>query len=597
MRADGSTATDPARLPEARATRSRAPGAVGWRAPALIAIGAVVALSLRGIFAIGSRSTSNVPDAEAFIFEPSATSPVLIFAATLWMLARRSHWLADSLGAPPKRAAGALALAMSAALAFWSWAVAVPDFLLPALTFLMIGAGLWLGGMAMLRVVWLPAVFVLFAYPLPVAFVNHMVYPLQLLAAKITTAVLQLAGQSVLMHGDRLAFRSVVFQVIESCSGLRGTVTIFMSAVLYVELFHRSRLRSALIVAASPLIGLFINQVRVLTIVLNPYASIASVHMAQGLLMIVIAVLMLALLDSILGRILPAPQRRPVRRRPDARPLPPGRLVALGGFALALLAGSLFVEPWSAKERLSVPLSRLPAELAGMRANGLSIDKQFLGSTTFRQWVHRRYGEGAAAVEVFLAADDGRDGGLGLLSPKTAVLDTGWDIEAQGRTALADGREVHWLELRSSGTRKLAWHWTVGVGSPAEEFLRGVTAMDRSRWSREQPAVVIRLATSLPFEGGAQARLEAENRLARMHEAVTITLGQIRPDLFGSPTGSSGSLEEAVGAFSDRLPAIVRATTNGAVKLDPDRVDLLATRWCDIFRRTRERDRDGALGV
>lgn len=591
MKADGSTATDPTpHLAVRRAIRSQSPGAVGWRTPALIAIAGVLTLSLRGVFEIGSRPTSNVPDAEAFIFEPSATSPLLIFGATLWMLARRSNWIAHSLGAQPMRAAGALALVAGTGLAFWSWAVAVPDFLLPALSCLMIGSSLWLGGIAMLRVVWLPAVFLLFAYPLPVAFVNHVVYPLQLLAARVATEVLQLAGQSVLMYGDRIAFRNVVFHVIESCSGLRGTMTIFMSAVLYVELFHKSRLRSILIVAASPLIGLFINQVRVLTIVLNPYASIASVHMAQGLLMIVVAVLMLALLDSILDRVLPTPSPRPVRR-PTTQPLPSGRLVVLAGLSVALLAGSFFVERPSAK-RLSVPLSRLPAELEGKRAKGLSVDRQFLGSTTFRQWVHRRYGEGMSAVEVFIAADDGRDGGVGFLSPKILVLDTAWDVAEQGWTTLADGREIRWLDLRSSGSRKLAWHWTVGVESPAVEFLRGITALDRSRWARERPAVVVRLATPLPLVGGPQARLDAEARLVAMHTAVTTSLGEISPDLFSNLLDSRDPLDAVVRVASERLPSIARTRALPA-ESDPRGAHLLGSWRCDILGRARKRDRGG----
>src|SRR5690606_22529576 len=268
---------------------------------------------------VGAAARSGAPEAEAFMFEPSASSPTLVFAATLWMLARRWHWLRASLGAPPRRLLGSAALAASGALAAWAWAVAVPAFLLPSLSFLLVGAGLWLGGTAALRVLWLPALFILFAYPMPVAIVNHVVYPLQLAVAKTTSWILGLGGSEVLTEGDRLAFRGVVFQVIESCSGLRGTETILMSSVLYVELFHQTRLRSALIVAGAPVIGLLANQVRVLTIVLNPYSQIAAVHTAQGLVMIVLAVLMLAVWDALLGRILPAPGPPRRARLPERR--------------------------------------------------------------------------------------------------------------------------------------------------------------------------------------------------------------------------------------------------------------------------------------
>lgn len=517
------TAPPSAAAPAASRATPRA-GALGWRGPVLLAIAACAAFAYRGVFAIG-EPTPNMPDAEAFFFEPTASSPTLVFAAFAWMLFRRAHRIRASLGAPPRRVLGALALAAGLALAAWACWVATPSFLLPSLSATLIGAALWLGGTTALRAVWLPALFVLFAFPLPTVLVNQIVYPLQLGVAEAAAWLMNAVGMTAHVAGDRVAFRGAIFQVIESCSGLRGTATIVMSAVLYVELFHRSRLRSALIVAASPVIALLSNQVRVLTIMLNPYSSIAAVHTAQGLAMIVIAVFSLSLVDALLGRLLPDPGPRPRVRLPRREPLRPAALVPLAAVALALLAATVLVRPWTPPPRTGRPLSTLPVAIDGIQATSLKLDRDFMGSTQFTEWVHRRYGEGERALELFAGADDRNTGAVRLLSPKTGVLESGWTVVEQGRVQLASGREADWFELRVGPRRKLAWRWHLGVGSRAEELARGVFATERSPLRRPGRAVVVRVAT--PLGDGQTARAAAEQRLADLAAQVEAELAAI----------------------------------------------------------------------
>jgi exosortase len=482
-------------------------------------------VAFRAVMEIGADVSSSLPDAEAFMFEPSASSPALVFAAFLWMLVSRWHRIRAALGAPPQRLAGSAALAGALVAALWAWSVDVPNFLLPSITLWLLGAALWLGGMPGLRALWLPALFVLFAYPTPPVIVNVVIYPLQLAVADAAAWILGLSGQAVSVEGDRLAFRQVVFQVIESCSGLRGTQTLIMSAVLYVELFHRSRLRSALIVLLSPLVGLFTNQLRVLTIMLNPYSDIAAVHTAQGLVMIVIGVLLLAVIDSVLGRVLPEPAPRPRLRLPPREPLTAARLLPVAATSVFLLVASFTWEPWANPVPRAEPLARFPVVIDGEKAKGLKLDRQFLGTTTFSEWVRRSYGTGEDAVEVFLGGDDRRTGGLRLLSPKTAVLDSGWSIVEQGRHRLASGREVDWFVLRSGPRSQLAWHWREGVGGTGTEVLRGMLSLDRSPLGRPGRAVAVRVAT--PFRDTPPGRRAAEERLERATADVERALAEL----------------------------------------------------------------------
>jgi len=524
------TSTDRGEFPAPLPPASREAGGSETRLRArklmLVMSVACAVVAYRGVMEIGSGGSSTVADAEAFMFEPSASAPMLVFAALLWMLVSRWPRFRATLGAPPRRLAGSVALVGSLIAAGWAWSVDAPTFLLPSLTLWMLGSTLWLGGMPGLRALWLPALFVLFAYPTPPAIVNAVIYPLQLAVADVSAWILGVAGFAVAVEGDRVAFRQVVFQVIESCSGMRGTQTLVMSAVLYVELFHQSRLRSALIVLVSPLVGLFTNQLRVLTIMLNPYSDIAAVHTAQGLVMIVVGVLLLAAVDGVLGWILPPPRPRKRQRLPPRTPLSAGRMVPVAMTSVALLVASFLWQPWEPSTRRAEPLARFPIEIDGHQGQGLKIDKQFLGTTSFSEWVRRSYGTGETKVEVFLAGDNRRSGGPRLLSPKTAVLDTGWSIAERGEHRLESGREVEWLVLRSGSRRQLVWHWREGVGGTGEEILRGVLSLDRSPFRRDERAVAVRLAT--PVGGGEAARRLAEQRLGNLAAQVETSLASLR---------------------------------------------------------------------
>jgi exosortase/archaeosortase family protein len=370
----------------------------------------------------------------------------------------------------------------------------------------------------------LPALFVLFAYPLPLVLVNQIIYPLQLAVTAAAAGMLDLLGFQVAHAGDRVAFNGALFQVIETCSGLRGTATIVMASVLYVELFHESRLRSALIVAGAPVIGLVTNQIRVLTIMFNPYSQIAAVHSAQGLVMIVVAVLLLAVWDSLLGRLLPSPTPRAPRRLPPRTSLPLLRLAVLAGVTLALAAASLVVEPWTTPRPRVQPLSSIQVRDLGA-VESLPIDKQFLGSTAFSEWVHRAYGEGDERVSLFLGGDDRSSGGLRMLSHKTAVLESAWEVEGHGRTRLASGREVEWLELRSGSRRQLVWRWHEGTAGRAEETLRALLATERSPLRSDGRAVVVRLST--PLGDGLVDRQAAVGRLEGLAAQVEEQLDRI----------------------------------------------------------------------
>ena len=91
-------------------------------------------------------------------------------------------------------------------LYLWANFVSAPDILIASLAWILAGSGLLLGGGRGLRLLLLPACFLVFAIPLPIVLVNHWIWPLQLLTGE--TAV----GDSQL-HGDESRFSTATSSI------------------------------------------------------------------------------------------------------------------------------------------------------------------------------------------------------------------------------------------------------------------------------------------------------------------------------------------------------------------------------------------------
>jgi exosortase len=464
---------------------------------------------------------SSLTGAEAMLFEPTGNSPPLVFAATLWLLWRRWPRLRAALGCPPQRIPAALLFALGAALCLWSHYVGAPSLLLPALTAVLLAAGFWLGGAPGARALLLPAFFVLVAFPIPAALINQFMYPLQLFTAKTVGALLDAVGLPTRVQGDLIFRDGATFQVIESCSGVRTIETIVMSAFLYHDLFFRSRLQSWILFALAPFVGLVSNLLRVIGIVLNPYSKFAAIHTMQGLVMIVVAVLLLAAVDLALTRILPA--RAPGQRMRLRSPLPLGtaRAASLAAALGALAVATLVLQPWQEPPIQEKPVSAFPIEIDGFRGDGLRLDKEFYGSTTFSEWTHRRYVRDGVWVEVLIGTDRRLDPFVSPVSLKAAVPGPGSMIEARDRLVLPDGTVGERLIVHSKRGRDVVYRWSEGVRSPGREVGRALLSLDRGPQRRTGRAFVVRLTT--------QADSRADERLqqfaVRTREALAREFG------------------------------------------------------------------------
>jgi exosortase len=204
--------------------------------------------------------------------------------------------------------------------------IPVPIFFLADLAFLIGLAGLCalLFGAAALKQYWFAFFFLLFMVPLPVALYSKIASPLQLLASRVASTVMNASGVPVLCEGNKITLPGgIQMFVAEACSGMRQ-MTGFLALTTAVAYLSTRPLwyRAVIILSALP-IAMTANIARVLLTgyimhYLNPQFALGTYHTLEGLLMMGFGLLLLNSECWILDQVC-----RLVSDRPAA-PLPVG---------------------------------------------------------------------------------------------------------------------------------------------------------------------------------------------------------------------------------------------------------------------------------
>ena len=501
----------------------------GRKRRALTAIAALVgfAIAFRGLVGFLIEGGSESVDVEAALFAIGNSSPWLIALISIWFGFRRLPRFRASLKDPSRPGIGAAMLMSSVILAGWAHYVAAPTLLVPALSLSVLGSAAVIGGNEALRAARLPALFLWLAIPIPAVVLNPVMYDLQTSTADAAVGILRTVGLDARSAGDMIWFRGSFFQVIESCSGVRITLTLVMAAFVLAEALDRSQLKAACLVAISPVVGIITNQLRVVSIVLNPHAEIATVHSAQGLVMIVVGVVLLAGVDWLLERLITdaSPPEKSETRPASAAST--RRIAAVAATAFLIAAITTFVRPWGAPESKAAEVATLPGVWDGWVEQGRPrADRQFLGSVGYDNCMLRKYLREESRVEIMICVDRRLEGGNRMLSEKMRIPGPGWNILRQGRIELSPtGQRAETRTLTSWDAQRIAISWQVGVESLATEIVRGLLSLDRGPLHRPERSVAVLLSTEIESDDPVGAK--ASRRLAGFVEDFSEPLSRL----------------------------------------------------------------------
>jgi exosortase len=153
-------------------------------------------------------------------------------------------------------------------------------------------------GWAFFRAVLFPWAFLILMIPIPSLILQQVTFPLQQLAAKLATNLLELVGVPVLRQGNIIILAAMPLDVAEACSGIRSLLTLLTLAIIYGYLMEtRVWIRVALACSAIPIAvaanGFRIFGTGLLVQYWDPDKAEGFFHAFSGWLIFIVALLML----------------------------------------------------------------------------------------------------------------------------------------------------------------------------------------------------------------------------------------------------------------------------------------------------------------
>jgi exosortase len=156
-----------------------------------------------------------------------------------------------------------------------------------------------------LRALFFPIAFLLLMIPIPAILFNQITFPLQLLASKVSAAVLPLLGVPILREGNVINLPAMTLEVAEACSGIRSLMSLVTLAIIYGYLMEKRIAVRVVLALASVPIAVAANSIRIIGTGLlvqywDPDKAEGYFHASWGWIIFVISLVMLYALHSLM---------------------------------------------------------------------------------------------------------------------------------------------------------------------------------------------------------------------------------------------------------------------------------------------------------
>ena len=167
------------------------------------------------------------------------------------------------------------------------------------------GMIVYFSGWRLLRSMAFPLAFLLFAIPIPALIYNEIVFPLQGIASRFATGLLEMLNLFPIMReGNILIMPGMRLEVVEACSGIRSLMSLLALAAGYGYLAEKSiAVRWFMFLAMIPL-AIISNGTRVMitalmTNYIGPQAAEGFMHEFSGWVIFVVATALFLALHSL----------------------------------------------------------------------------------------------------------------------------------------------------------------------------------------------------------------------------------------------------------------------------------------------------------
>ncbi len=165
-------------------------------------------------------------------------------------------------------------------------------------------------GWIFFRALLFPWAFLFLMVPMPAIIFNQITFPLQLLASRVSAAILPFFGVPILREGNIINLPSMALEVAEACSGIRSLMSLVTLAIIYGYLLEKRLWVRYLLAAASIPIAVAANSVRIIGTGLlvqywDPEKAEGYFHASWGWIIFVISLILLYGLHALIGWVWP----------------------------------------------------------------------------------------------------------------------------------------------------------------------------------------------------------------------------------------------------------------------------------------------------
>jgi len=178
---------------------------------------------------------------------------------------------------------------------------------------LLLGIVLYLAGPDVLKLTWVPIVYLVLAIPIPDMIYWEIAYPLQKLAASSTKIILTLCGAKIAGSESSLSIISLSgfkhpLQVVEACSGVRSLMAFVALSTAMAYIDDRPVWQRLILIASSLPITILCNILRVtgtatMFVIDQPELGKDFMHTFMGMALLLPALLMLLGLSWLLNHL------------------------------------------------------------------------------------------------------------------------------------------------------------------------------------------------------------------------------------------------------------------------------------------------------
>ncbi|HJW51663.1 MAG TPA: exosortase A [Burkholderiaceae bacterium] len=379
-------------------------------------------------------------------------------------------------------------------------------------------------GVAWVRVLWFPLLFLFFAVPFGEAIVPWLMDR----TADFTVSALRLTGVPVYREGTHFVIPSGQWSVIEACSGIKFLIASIMAGSLYAWLMYRSRRRRALFLLASILVPLLANWLRAYTIVLVGHLSNNRLmthedHVVFGWILFGVAMLLMYWIGA----------RWREDHRDDRTAWSPAARPAVGPMVAVITAASVSVIAWPVLANALTRSTGSPSSVAiaapqpagGWVADAgpLSVwNAELEGESARRTFVFRK---GTQRVALLAAAyrNQSQDAQVGSsVNQLVRSTDVEWKQTARAvaitgsaeDSGVAEPVQLGELLAPRRGERLLVWQWYWTGGLATASPARTKLELARARLLR-RPDTALWLAIYTPLDDDRPAAQRALQEFAR----------------------------------------------------------------------------------